>query len=178
MLMSVSLASAQMAGEVGLYADPLGGSCFITDAAPGLLPIYAVHVWSPGASAIQFSAVMPACMVGASFLSDTSVYPVTIGNSQNGVAIGYGACIASPNNVLIINYFVSGLTTACCELPVGPDPNVPSGSIEVVDCDSQLITGVEGLSGMVNGNPTDCECDPAVGTEESTWGKVKALYSE
>jgi hypothetical protein len=54
---------------------------------------------------------------------------------------------------------------------------VPSGTIEVVDCNSALLTDVVGLSGRINGNPTDCECDPTVGTEESTWGKVKALYT-
>jgi hypothetical protein len=178
MMLSASMAFAQMgAGEVGIYADLAGTNCQMSDVAPGLCTYYVVHVWSPGATAVQYSAPQPACLL-ASYLSDTAQFPVTIGSSQTGVAIGYGACLASPITTLFINYFCQGLTGTCCEYPVLPDPNVPSGTIEVVDCDQALLTDVVGLPGMVNGTIEDCNCDPTLATEESTWGKVKAIYGE
>ena len=86
---------------------------------------------------------------------------------------GYGSCEPAPTHVLSISYFGAGLSTACCLFPVGADPNVASGQIEIVDCANNLIFG-SGYIGVVNGNAT-CTCD-AVPTSENTWGGVKALY--
>jgi hypothetical protein len=177
MMMCASMAFAQMGGEVGIYADAGGTNCFLPDNVPGLCTYYVVHVWSPGATAVQYSAPQPACLL-AVYLSDTAQFPVTIGNSQSGVAIGYGACLASPITTLFINYFCQALTPPCCEYPVLPDPAVPSGTIEAVDCANNLVTGLPGLSGQINGDNTNCPCDPTIATEESTWGKVKSLYVE
>jgi hypothetical protein len=180
MVLGATMAFAQ-GGYVGIFNSPVPGpnpldNCHLPDNVAGLCSYYVIHMGTPGATATQFSAPQPACML-AVFLSDTAVYPVTIGGSQGGVAIGYGACIGSPNNVLIINYFCQALTPPCCEYPILPDPNVPSGSIEVVDCLNNLITGVGSQSGWINGD-SSCPCEEPVATEETTWGKVKALYSE
>ena len=160
-------------GFIGIFADPGGTSCNLVDLVPGLTPYYIVHVWTPGATASQFAAPMPPCMVGAIWLSDTPVYPVTIGNSQIGVAIGYGACIPGPNHILTINYFVNGLTPPCCYYYVVEDPNVPSGEIEIVDCTSTLWLQTARDAGIINSNPS-CNCN--IATDDATWGKVKALY--
>jgi hypothetical protein len=58
--------------------------------------------------------------------------------------------------------------------PVVPDPNASSGRIEVVDCVGALLYG-NGLVTSVNGNAT-CMCG-SVRVEQSTWGRVKALYA-
>ncbi|MEJ2720563.1 MAG: hypothetical protein P8181_05410, partial [bacterium] len=68
-----------------------------------------VHTATPGAIACQFSAPLPECFVG-SYVSDTSVFPVTIGNSQLFVSIGYCVCLAAPIHVLTINLLVEGST--------------------------------------------------------------------
>jgi hypothetical protein len=137
-----------------------------------LCTYFIVHVWTPGATASQFSAPMPPCM-GAIWLSDTAVYPVTIGNSQTGVAIGYGACIPGPNHILSINYFCQGLAGPCCYYYVQEDPNVPSGEIEIVDCTSALWLQTARDCGIINAGPL-CNCN--IATDPATWGKVKALY--
>ncbi|MFQ5511348.1 MAG: hypothetical protein ACE5EO_05815 [Candidatus Krumholzibacteriia bacterium] len=160
------------AGAIGTYADPGGIECNVTDNVPGLMPVYVVHTIAPGATASQFAAPMPACMLGAVYLSDSQVFPVTIGNSQDGVAIGYGVCLASPIHVLTINYFGNGGTTTCCMYAVVPDPNAPSGRIEVVDCGGPLAFGT-GLVHPVNAD-ANCNCQPAV--LETTWGRLKSLY--
>jgi len=162
------------AGTVGLYSDPVGSDCHLPDLTAGLNPYFAVHTNTAGATAVQFSAPMPGCYTAGLWLSDTPVYGVTLGNSQIGVAIGYGICVPGPNHVLTINIFGQGLGGTCCAWSVVPDPNVPSGQIEVVDCAAQLLFGA-GFTSYVNGNDT-CPC--TVATEESTWGQVKSIYSE
>jgi hypothetical protein len=172
LMVSASMAFAQ-GGSVGIFADTGGTNCNLADATAGLCAYYVVHVYHAGAAASQFAAPKPACHMGT-FLSDTAVYPVTIGGSQAGVAIGYGTCQAAPTHVLTMNVFCMGLTGQCCRWPVVADPNVPSGQIEIVLCDNSLVFGTGG-EGIVNSNPT-CNCDVPV--QDSTWGKVKSLYTE
>jgi hypothetical protein len=170
LVFGTSLAFAQ-AGTIGIYGDPGGTLCELEDATPGLCSYYVVHVLTPGATAAQFSAPAPACFAGP-YLSDTAVFPVTIGSSQTGVAIGYGTCVVGPAHILTINYFCQGLTGNCCEYAILADPNVPSGEIEVVDCTSGLLFA-NGGHAVVNADGT-CDCTNA--SEESTWGKVKSLF--
>jgi hypothetical protein len=169
-LMAASMAFAQ-GGSLGMFADPAGTNCNLADAVPGLVTYYVVHVNTPGATACEFSAPKPACVL-ATYLSDASVFPVTVGTSQSGVSIGYGYCAAGPINVLKLNYFAQGMTQACCRYPVLPHPI--TGGPWMVDCaNNQLLT--TGGQGIVNANPT-CQCN--VPTEETTWGQVKSLYGE
>jgi hypothetical protein len=60
--------------------------------------------------------------------------------------------------------------------PVLPNPNFPSGKIEVGDCSNHVVFGV-GLVATLNGN-SSCPCGYPVPVEETTWGSVKALYAE
>ncbi|UCG52785.1 MAG: hypothetical protein JSW58_04325 [Candidatus Latescibacterota bacterium] len=175
---SASLAFAQTGGGIGLSSDTQGIDCNLWDMVAGLGSYYVVHKTIPGsitcATACQFWAPSPACNMGT-YLSDTAVWPVTIGNSQTGVAIGYGSPQVLPVHVLTINFFNSGLTGACCQYDVFADPAVPSGMIEVVDCNNVLHYGV-GICAVINPDAS-CPCW-ATPAEESTWGKVKSLYTD
>ncbi len=175
LMLSATMAFAQ-GGRLGLFSDATGDveKCAITDAVPGLLNIYVVHIETAGATASQFIAPQPACMVGT-YLSDSQPFAVTIGSSQNGVAIGYGACLSAPIHCLTINIFASGVTPPCCIYEIYGDPNTTSQMIEVVDCDENLITGV-GQSGVINADAT-CACVDIVPTQDSSWGKIKSLYN-
>jgi len=160
-------------GTLGVYADPQGIDCHPQDTVVGLCTYYVVHTNIAGATASQFKAAQPICHL-ATYLSDTAIFPVTIGNSQTGVAVGYGACLLSPIDVLHLNFFCAQITPPCCAYSVTPDPNVASGKIEVVDCVNALLFGT-GATTYVNGNQIDCSC--IVATEETTWGAVKSIYS-
>jgi hypothetical protein len=173
LMIFAATAAFGQAGTIGVYADLTGANCHVADAIPGLTGWNVVHTNTAGATASQFMIPLPSCNL-ATFLSDTPVFAVTIGASQTGVAIGYGACLAAPIHILTMNMFTSGITGPCCAITVIPDPNVPSGQIEVVDCGNNLIFG-SGFTSYINGNST-CPC--TVATEESTWGQVKSLYAE
>ena len=158
-------------GDLAPWGDSQATTSFIYDTAPGLILVYVVHIAYTGMTASQFSAPKPACFQ-ATYLSDVTVFPVTIGNSQTGVAIGYGSCQTGAVHVLTITYFGEGLTGECCFYPTLPDPNVPSGEIEAVTCDNELVYLSGGL-GVIN--PDDKLCGtPVVPT---TWGKIKSTYS-
>ena len=172
---SANMAFAQ-AGAINIFADPLGMSCDHFPLIGTLYFAYAVHVLTPGATASQWSAPLPPCALpGMLWLSDGAIFPVTIGNSQTGVAIGYGGCFASPVHVLTLQIFVQIPTPPCCVWPVLPDPAVPSGQIEVVDCAGVVISSPSQPSSVINPDPT-CTCNPPIAVEESTWGGIKSLY--
>jgi hypothetical protein len=160
------------AGTIGIFSDNAGTNPFITDAAPGLLSVYVVHVATAGATACQYKATKPPCMT-ATYLSDTNVFGVTIGNSQTGVSIGYGTCRVGTIHVQTISYFASGTTPSCCYYPVVPDPLGSSGGVgvDIVDCAFQPDVA-EGGYGVINANGCDCPQPTLVlnGYESVWWG--------
>jgi len=157
------------AGTIGIFSDTGGTNPFLTETEPGMFSVYVVHVATPGATACQYSAPKPACTT-VSYLSDTNPFAVTLGNSQEGVSIGYGACLSGPIHVQTINYFASGTTPSCCHYPVLPHPDDPSGHVQVVDCDFNVLYG-EGGYGVINANGCDCPQPTLVlsGYESVSW---------
>jgi hypothetical protein len=160
-------------GGFAPFADTEGIDPFIIDDTPGMLTIHIVQNFTigEGATASQFSAPQPSCFV-ATYLSDTAVFPVTIGNSQTGVAVGYGQCLTAPIHVLSISFFAQGLTGECCFYWLQPDPNLPSGEIEAVNCNNEIVFMPAG-AGVINPDGRLCGT-PVVPT---TWSKIKSMYA-
>lgn len=173
LLCASSPAFAQYPGSIGLFADPGATTCDVYDV-PGILSIYAVHVFTFGATGAQF---MVTCAWGANmmYLSDVVTPPyISIGNSQTGIAIAYGMCVPSPNMILTIQYFAQGLSDPCSYCQVMADPTANPPGIYVTDCGSPpLLLNATGGDVVVNPEP-GCYCNIPV--EETSWGQVKALY--
>ena len=154
---SATLAFAQ-AGYICLFSDNLGTDCSLWDNAPGVLCQYHVVYINHGpATAVQFAAPAPPCLQ-ATYLNDTPKFTVTLGNSQDGVAIGFGGCPSAPVHVLTINFWGDGLTGPCCDYPVIPHPLSFSGLIEATDCYFQTMFPTGGTA-VVNPDG-NCPCDP------------------
>jgi hypothetical protein len=174
-LFAASLAFAQTGlGSVGIFGDPMGTNCNLLDqGGPGVKLYYVVHVLTTGASASQYMAKVPACMTGtgAMYLADTNPFPVTLGNSQTGVAVAYGGCRVGPINTQIIQVFGMGLTPPCCRWYVVGDP-VVSPQVQVSDCNF-VVWPATGGQGVIN---PDGSCQCSIPTQDTTWGQVKALY--
>jgi len=134
--------------EVKIYADPAAAEAQIFDNGPGIVPLYVIATQYFGLTGVQFSAPLPSCFTGAVWVGDTHVFPLHVGNSQAGVAIGWDECLQAPVHVLTINVLAQGLTETCCPYPVLPDPMVISGQVEGSDCASNVVYGV-GLSSYV-----------------------------
>lgn len=153
LLLLPALVSAQ-GGAICLFADPTGADCGFEDNTPGLLEIYVVHTLAAGVTSSQFWLPKPDCMVGATFLEDTNVLPVFIGNSQTGISIGYGSCV-STIHILTMNYAVSGMSVPDCAYPVLPHP--ARNFVEAADCDHHLIAATGGTSYINSSRSCQCE---------------------
>jgi hypothetical protein len=164
-------------GMIGVYADPTGADCNIVATTSGLKRVHIVHSRTDGATASQFSAPKPACWTNAVYLSDVTMFAIAIGNSQTGIAIGYGQCHTGSVHVMSIDYFIQTAPTQfCCPYPVLPDTYAPSGQIEVGDCSFNTVFGA-GATAVVNPDAS-CPCSlPSIAVEETTWGRVKAMYA-
>ena len=160
-------------GSVGIFGDPAGTKCNLPDSGPQTTMYYVVHVNTTGAMAVAYTASKPTCST-ATWLADNNVFTVTIGNSQTGVAMGYGTCLVGSFHVQTIVYFTDGLTPNCCKYPVLKHPG--EGRIAAVDCNQNYwIPDPTGGVGIIRPLP-HCNCD--VPAEDTTWGRVKSLYSE
>lgn len=154
--------------------DPTSGELMICDRNAGLLNVYVVlRMWPHGATGVQFSAPKPSCFT-ATYLSDTFPFAVTIGNSQTGVAVGFGACRVSLVHVLTMTYYSYGTTQADCVYLTRADPSVPSGRILLTDCNFELVEIPDG-GNFINPPEAGCYSTPV---ESMTWGQVKSLFTE
>jgi len=164
------------ADTIGLYSESYYSSCNIVDNAVGLLSIRVVHISPGGATASAFSAPMPSCMTGVTWYQDRPPWEV-IGSTQTGIEIGYGSCKTGVIQLMSIWFFSHGTSDPCCLYPLLPHPAPwAEGKVQVVDCNFNMVPAV-GLVSTINGNET-CPCGYPVPVEETTWGQVKALYSE
>ena len=170
-LCTTPLAHGQAQGTLGLYGDTEGMLCSVEDRQLGHFVIHAV-IQMDSAKAVEFSAPLPPCLVGVTWIGDTDVFPVTIGDSQTGVGIATGGvCIGPPLHVLTINYFGNGQTLPCCEILLSGWQTKPVP--EMLGCSGGQFP-VSTVAITVNPNTT-CSCTLPI--EESTWGRVKSLYS-
>lgn len=172
---SVALAQA---GYIGLFFDPAGTMCSIDEQPNLFVPIYAIHMATAGAGAVQFG-VEAGNPSGFIFLGETSPYATIIGSvwihdEGNGGSVAYGSCVASPNLVKTVNVLTTGTNPPCTPLTVIPDPASLTGTIEVVDCDNNKLIGGGGHA--VVDPDESCPWVCYVPVQESTWGGVKALY--
>ncbi len=169
-----SMAFAQ-AGSIGLFADPMGTNCDVYDQIPGLVSVYVVHVFAPGATEARFKVDHLSWGAGMlTYLSEYVTPPyIGLGIPTTGITIIYGSCQSSPNMILTITYFGSGLTPPCSYIQVVPDPTAIPPGIYMKECTPPSLKISTGGAVVVNPDAT-CMCDIPV--EETTWGQVKALY--
>jgi len=146
-------------GPICLYSDASGTTCNFTDSG-GMMEFFVIHQPDAGVTALQISAPVPGCMTGSTWLGDLNPY-LTIGDSQNGMAVAYGGCLTGPILVSTIQVATNGLTSSDCPYPVLPDPNVGSGFIEVIDCAGVMHLGTGGTA-YIN-SALACKCGPGPG---------------
>lgn len=171
-VMCASLASAQSGGHIGLYSDNPGFSdCFLQEALFVNNYIYAVHTLLPEANTSQFMVTHNWTAIAGAV---TYFSNLNLGDIYTGVTITYVGCKPLPHALATMAWIPIAATPPCTVLfEVVPDPALASGQIEAVDCSANVLFATGGKL-YVNGNDVDCPCE--VGTEESSWSKIKALY--
>ncbi|MCK4773632.1 MAG: hypothetical protein KAT30_02560 [Candidatus Krumholzibacteria bacterium] len=177
LVLGASMAIAQPdVGTIDVFSDPGLADCNFTDSGPVLITVYVAATNSAdGTSAAQWKMVIPSTWT---FFGQVSPYPTVVGNVLEGISIGYGQCLSGDAFlILTVNMLGDGLSPTCSHISIVPDPDAPSGQIEIVDC--QLPLPEKWLSdaagqGVVNGDGS-CPCNVPV--QDTTWGGIKALYN-
>ena len=181
-----TLPSAQVE-IIGLYPHPFpdhhSDGCLIPDVSGQLTTVYVIHENSPGATASEFKIQL---FNGVNMiLIEEIVTPpyIHIGSALTGIAIAYGYCVETwhpsyPNVILKLVFMGTGESRHCSSfLQVVPDPAAHPPGIYVTDCaDTPNLKPIVGAWGVIVTTGDYCGCDLPVPTEETTWGKVKALY--
>jgi hypothetical protein len=141
--------------EIGIYRDELGTSCSFSGNTPGAVTAYVVFFPDArGFRAVRFSAPVPSCF-DAVWLRDIAPERMRlIGDSQSGISASSSWCEDTPMNVLQIQYYQNGSTSACCPYPVLADPYV--NLIEVLDCEYGSFSA-SATSAYFNADPS-CRC--------------------
>ena len=169
LLSSSSGLSLAQAGSIGVFADPQGTSCDL-DNTSGSMDVYCVHVDTPGATACRFRVEVEGAPL--TYFGESSPFVNTYGNSQGGFGVSYGTCLKSPIHVLTISY--SGVSAACDMIRVVDDPTAIPPGIYVTSCQMWPNPFIASGGAAYINNDGSCPCNIPV--EQTTWGKVKALY--
>ena len=165
-----SLAYGQPGGPIGtidIFAEPALTSCNIT--AAGQFTVYVAHTNTTGATASAFRIEHPATML---FLGEQQAQGLKIGSSENGVGLSYNTCLSGTFLILTVNYFDQG--TGTCEwMRILGDLTHVSQQVAVVNCAETSARFDTAGEARVNPDGT-CTCNVPV--EETSWGRIKALY--
>jgi hypothetical protein len=138
------VAPPQAAGTIGVYADADGSVQNLADI-DGVVTVYVVHKVEDGATASNFRIQAPA---GWTRLSAESEYPVAIGDFDNGISIGYGACRSGAIHVATLTYRSTGDTPAGAMFRVLPHNQWPE-CIQVADCEFNVLENGRGLESPI-----------------------------
>jgi hypothetical protein len=121
-------------------------------------------------SGAEYRVAYPGSMT---WLADTNTPPVTIGASPVGIALGFNL---PQNGFFALLLHTVSIFWECSDCAVTNDPitvfsspHNPAGKIQYTDWPNFELFDAIGLTSQV------CA---TVATEETTWGQVKALYSE
>jgi hypothetical protein len=178
-------AMAQM-NKIALSTTADGRTCNINDTY-GTVDIHVVALDVENFDAIQFAAPIPECWTGATYLGETHDGLLQLGNTQDpvhGLAIVWGGeCLTGNVHVAKITIQTTGAAPPCCPYPIVKatgdlHPEVPGPIIVVCDPsepDGLRLTGVS-VDAVINPDPT-CGCMSPLPVEETTWGGIKALYT-
>ena len=164
---------------VATYAEPGGVDCDVVDEAPGLLNVYLVYRGKPIAE-VSCAAPRPACMIGATYLSDSVPWREAEGSTQSGLRVFFDGCFSQTIHVATLNFFGMGMSATCCEYPV-----VEGGfGYDAVDCEGVRFDlsiwcneiNVDSSCGCILGDTGLCRTPVPV--NQASWGHVKSLYAD
>jgi hypothetical protein len=160
-------------GSMGVYADNTGSACNITVPVGVPFSIYIVHKSPGGATGSQFKFVAASIDPSiANFGGSAAPGLLVIGDPSTGVSIAYGGCLTGDIHLWSFTMFSAAGAPNCIYAEIIPDPAALTPGVLSVNCVFAEIP-VDPGEGILNPN-AGCDCN--VANQESTWGKVKALY--
>jgi hypothetical protein len=190
-------ASAQVPGSIWISSSLDGSECTIVDVG-SLVQVHIVHMHTDGVRGSRFMLI---AAPGWTHLGDVPDFP-SLGTSVSGMTVCMPWCMSSDIHLTTVNFFGS-VAPPCTYISIEPDPAAPSGSIEALDCNWNVMfpmgeaaivnpdggcfchagvdLGVENdpANKRENDNPSKSPathfCSP-VPVQPSTWGAIKSMY--
>jgi len=173
MVISAATVSAQTTPFIGVYFDNTWQTeSTMFPGCPGVDVFDTLYVAITNTntfiSGVEFAVNYPPELL---WISDLWVQPVTVGNTQSGISMGWATPQNGFSTVQICGVLVQWKCNTCpttnIPMPVGPNPFTTF--IGYTDFPNFAQFPAVGLTSLI------CA---TIATEESTWGKVKALYGE
>ncbi len=117
---------------------------------------------------VEFAVSYPSQMI---WLADIDTPPVTVGATPTGISIGWGTPQNGFSAVDICKVLFLWNCDRCdiADIPIVVVPNPATGFLGYTDFPNFNQFNATGLTSLI------CACVPA---HETSWGKVKSLYSE
>lgn len=167
-LAAPAMARAQGHGRIAIFSDAALTDSTVVDADSRVIDVYIAHVDHPGVTGSQFRTVADPGFTAVWLYESSPWYPFVIGSSREGVSIYYGyyaGCVTTDIVLIKVTYWLTGTSKLCSRLRVVGYPE--TDYIVCVGCNMVETPCSSGGSLRV-------ACP--VSTEETTWGRVKALY--
>lgn len=175
-----------VAHTIEVSASQYGYECQLgNDQGPGLRSVYVIHAFNAGAFASRFRVSLGS---GAtmSYVSETHAFATTLGDTQSGMTVCYGACVEN-TLVATMTYMSYASDDNCSKVLVLPHPSAET--VEIIDCYGvPRVATVRDLNILAPGGICGCptahgfpgtaqyfDCVP-LPVENKTWGAVKALF--
>jgi len=172
------------AGLVGVYGDPAGTLCKMTEPPPGYynMTTYVVHVMAGPTTGVGFKVVPSYGWTASVAISQITAPFIAAGDPLSGTNVGYLSCItATPILIATIIWNSAGTGDTCAYLSVEDNPATTFQGVEVNDCALPYGNSLHAPDTWFFINPDGgwcdylwCSYDP---TLKRTWGKIKALYN-
>jgi hypothetical protein len=181
LMLMATAAQAQIWGAIDPTADVAGTDCNLPIS--GLLTIHLIARpdLSVGAGAGFFAVefdldTSQLGAAGAAFIGQNSLGATTNGNLEPGpgIQVGFPECQLSDTEVANVTYFLAAAAVGTYYVTVTPS-DLATAALAMAECTPLRIPrDVYGGQGILSSEGVDC----SVGTKDTTWGKLKALYSE
>jgi hypothetical protein len=182
----VGSVSAQING-IEVSSEWFQSTCQLgNDVGPGIRTVYVRHLASVGSVASRFRVSLGEGTT-MTYLSESQAFSTSLGDTQNGISVCYGECLAGDIVLVEISYMSYATDSNCSRIQVVPHSEALT--IETIDCfgvaasafsqDLYIVAPGESCGcptpRSYSGTPQLFSCNP-VPVETSTWGFVKALY--
>jgi len=187
-----ALTAVAQSYKLQFSADNSLSSCELASGGVGISTIHVLLTGSGGVTGLLFGAQIPSCWGGTTWIGDhpaiATIWPTSqenpvgdfwlaIGDTQApiGLALAFRECHDLPLYIGTIEFIGVAPAPCCAFAPTHPSAwNNFATPAQVADC-NMLEHEAAGGSVMVSSGPA-CPCQNALATEQSTWGRVKALY--
>ena len=182
----LGLAQGQVAIEAS--ATQFAYDCtLLNNQGQGLRNVYILLGFNSGASAARF-AVAPGPGATMVYISESSPYP-SIGNTKDGISICFGSCLTGEPLIATVTFLSLTTDATCSQIRVIPHPGAET--LEVRKCNGSTVSAYAldlqivppatmpcpcPTPHLFPGTPSAFDCTP-VRTESTTWGHIKALYT-